>query len=142
MNTLNVENPSRRLRLILENIVHASTENAATSYVNENKLHKIIINEGGKSYHTTAVDAENKKGLFHSFKDLIETISDTILAVDSSFPYSHSLASNLFEMSNNQIFFSEHLPKLTDIKSCDSMDEDLIEMMEYFVSKLLSDYEK
>lgn len=141
MNTLNVDNPSRRIRLILENIVYASTENAATAYVNENKLHKIIINEGGKSYHTAAVDDENKIGLFSSFKTLVETISQTILAIDKDFPYPHSLASNIFEMSNNQSYFSEHLPRLTDLKSSKTQDADLVKMMEFFISRLLKGYE-
>ncbi len=141
MNTLNVESPSRRMRLIIENIVYAATENAATSYVNENKLHKIIINEGAKSYHTASVDDENKQGLFSSFKMLVESISQTIMAIDPKFPYPHSLASNLFEMANNQSYFSEHLPRLTDLKSLDSLDSDLVAMMEFFVSHLLKGYE-
>ncbi len=141
MNTLNVDNASKRMRLILENIVYASTENAATAYVNENKLHTIIINEGGKSYHTHEVDDENKIGLFSSFKSLVETISKTILDIEPHFPYPHSLASTFFEMANNQVYFSDHLPRLTDLKSCDTRDDDLVKMLEYFVSKLLPAYE-
>jgi AcrR family transcriptional regulator len=141
MNTLNIDNASKRMRLLLKSIVYASTENAATAYVNENKLHKIIINEGGKSYHTAAVDDENKQGLFSSFKVLVEVISDNILAVDPHFLYPHSLASNIFEMANNQSYFSEHLPRLTDIKSCETQNEDIVNMLEFFISRLLTGYE-
>jgi len=38
------------------------------------------------------------------------------------FPFAISLASNLFEMSKYQFYFSEHLSKLTDI--CDGADKE------------------
>lgn len=141
MNTKNVENPSLKLKLVIENIVYASTENAATAYVNENKLHQIIINEGAKSYHTSTVDDENKIGLFLSFKDLIDEIACIISQLDNTFKYPHSLASNIFEMVNDQSFFTMHLPRLTDLENTEKMNDDLIEMIEYFLAKLLIGYE-
>jgi len=115
-NTKNIEDPNRRLNIIIDNIVDASQENPSVEFVNENKLNKIIIAESSKAYHTKLVDTENKEGFYKSYKMLTQKIADVILEIDSSFPYPHSFASNLFEMANNQIYFAEHLPKLTDIK--------------------------
>jgi len=137
INIKNIQDPKRKLKLALMNIVQATEENTMTEYVNENLLHKIIVKEGSKSYHTASVDDENKNGLFASYKNLVSTIADIMFEINPEFPYNHSLASNLFEMSNNQIFFAEHLPKLTDLKANDQSNEELLKMLDYFVFKLL-----
>lgn len=138
VDTRNVIDPVRKLKIALKNIVFATEENSLTEYVNENVLHKIIVKEGSKAYHTTHVDAENKIGMFLSYKELVQSIVDAITDVCPSFPYKYSLASNIFEMSNSQIFFADHLPRLTDIH-CEeaSRQDEMLKMLEYFVFKLL-----
>lgn len=135
VNTKNIDDPKRKLKIAIQNIVQASEESSLTDYVNENLLHRIIVNEGSKAYHTHSVDAQNKNGLFLSYKELVEKVASIINEVNPDFKYKNSLASNLFEMSNNQRYFAEHLPRLTDIQSDNS--KELLEMMEYFVLKLL-----
>lgn len=137
INTLNVESSKRRLRLAIQCIVNATEENPMTTYINENLLHRIIIQEGSKAYHTQGVDDGYKDGLFHSYKDLVVTIANLIGCVNPSFPYKQSLASNLFEMANNQMYFAQHLPALTDLSHQKGTYQALQEMMEYFVFKLL-----
>lgn len=137
IHTLNIEDPERRLQIILRSIINATSENALTEYINENLLHNIIINEGSKAYHTNDVDEENKHGIFSSYKELAETIAQAILGINASFPYPHSLASNILEMSNNQVYFAQHLPKLTDIKVPKGDLSELETMMDYFVMKLV-----
>ena len=70
IHTLNVEDPKRRLQIIIKSIINATSENALTEYINENLLHNIIINEGSKAYHTHDVDEENKHVIFSSYKEL------------------------------------------------------------------------
>ena len=137
IHTLNIEDPERRLQIILRSIINATSENALTEYINENLLHNIIINEGSKAYHTNDVDEENKHGIFSSYKELAETIAQAILGINASFPYPHSLASNILEMSNNQVYFAQHLPKLTNIKVPKGDLSQLETMMKYFVMKLV-----
>ena len=105
--------------------------------INEAILHRLVINEGSKSYHIYAVDEENKNGLFLSYKELVKRVSIIISEVNSKFKYPVSLASNLLEMANNQIYFAEHLPSLTNIKNNKTKEEELIEMLVYFSRKLL-----
>lgn len=138
IHTMNIEDPVRKLKIIIKSIINATSENALTEYINENLLHNIIINEGSKAYHTHDVDEENKHGIFSSYKELAEVIAQAILAINSSFPYPHSLASNLLEMANNQIYFAQHLPRLTDIKVPKGDMSQLEEMMGYFVMKLIA----
>ena len=138
INLKNIEDPKRKLKIIIEQLVHASSENTITEYINENLLHRIIINEGSKAYHTHKVDQENDIGIFLGYKDVVKRIADIIAEINPQFPYKYSLASNLFEMTNNQIYFAEHLPRLTDIQDGEDIDAQLISMLNYFVDKLLS----
>ena len=138
IHTLNVEDPKRRLQIIIKSIINATSENALTEYINENLLHNIIINEGSKAYHTHDVDEENKHGIFSSYKELAEVIAQAILGINPKFPYPHSLASNMLEMANNQVYFAQHLPKLTDIKVPKGDLSQLETMMKYFVMKLVN----
>jgi len=138
INIKTINDPSMQLKIAIENIVYATSENPLTPYVNENLLHSIIINEGSKSYHTFSVDNENKAGLFLSYKLLVEMVASIIRAINPEFEYSTSLSSNLFEMANNQIYFARHLPRLTSIPNSTKCEKELIRMLVLFSNKLLA----
>lgn len=137
-NTKNIEDPNKSLEVAITNLVKASSNDVLISYLNQQILHRVIINEGSKSYHTYSVDEENRAGLFLSYKTLVKNLSKIIKKINPDFRYCDSLSSNLFEMANNQIFFSEHLPKLTDIKNNKNKEKELIEMLLYFSKKIVS----
>jgi len=137
INTLNIENPDRKLRIVISNLVHASRENPAIDYVNESILHRIVIAEGAKAYHTKGVDNENKEGLFLDYKKLVAKVAAILLEVNPKFKYPRTLASNLFEMANNQVYFAQHLPKLTDLKVKKNDFEEVEKMLIFFAFKLL-----
>ena len=138
INTINVDDPKKKLQIIIHCFVSASKENPGVIYVNESKLHSIVISEGMKVYHTKDVDEENSKGFFKSYKDLAELVSIVISDINSDFKYPFSLATNLFEMSNNHIYFAKHLPRLTDISIEKNEVDEVKSMLNYFVDRLLS----
>lgn len=137
LHTMNVVDPEKKLKIVIKTLVEASRENPSINYVNENVLHRIVIEEGVKAYHTKQVDEENREGFFLDYKKLAEKIADIVLEVNPKFPYPKALASNLFEMSNNQIYFAQHLPRLTDIKIQKNYHKDVAELLEYFLFKLV-----
>ncbi len=137
INTMNIDDPKKKLKIIIHSIVFASKENPGIAYVNESKLHNIVISEGMKTYHTKNVDEENSKGFFKGYKDLAKSVSTVINEINPNFEYPFALATNLFEMSNNHIYFSKHLPKLTDISIQKDTIEGVEDMLNYFVEKLL-----
>lgn len=138
INIKNIEDPQRKLEIAIDNLVRAISENPMNKYINENLLHKVVIKEGGKAYHINDIDEENKAGLFFSYKKLVKVVSSIISEVNPKFKYGASLASNLFEMANNQVYFAEHLPKLSSIKCGKKQEEDLIKMLALFATKILS----
>ncbi len=138
INSINIDDPKTKLQIIIHSFVSASRENPMVGYVNESKLQKIVISDGMKVYHTKEVDDENSKGFFTSYKNLALTVSQVIIEVNPEFKYPYALATNLFEMANNHIFFAQHLPKLTDISIEQDEYEEMEKMLRYFVDKLLS----
>lgn len=138
INIKNIDDPKKKLNIAIENLVNATSENPMNKYINENILHKVVIKEGGKAYHINQIDEENKAGMFYSYKALVKVLSNIISEIKPTFLYSISLASNLFEMSNNQIYFAEHLPKLTSLKCSKNQNKDLITMLNLFAEKILA----
>jgi len=137
-NTKNIEDPNRRLDVIIDNIVDATKENPSVDFVNEQILHRIIITESSKAYHTKNIDKENKDGFYLTYKTLIQKIADVILEIDKKFPYPHSFASNLFEMANTEIFFAEHLPRLTDVKVKNENYNEVAELLKFYKRRVIN----
>ena len=136
-NTKNITDSNKKLNIIIDNFVDATKENPSIDFVNEKLLHRIIIAESAKAYHTKNIDEENKQGFYKSYKSLIQKVADVILDINPEFPYPHSLANNLFEMANNEIFFAEHLPRLTDMKVSNENYEQVNKLLKYYKSKIL-----
>lgn len=132
-NTMNIEDVDKRLKIALSVLVESSRKNPAISYVDENLLHNIVVAESSKAYHTKLVDKENKEGYFSNYKVLCESISKIILEKSPSYPYSKALASTLIEMANNNIYFAQHLPDLTDIRlNKEGELEEVQDLLEHF----------
>ncbi len=138
INTMNVVDPNKKLKIIIHSFVSAPKDNPGISYVNESILHNIVISEGVKAYHTKQVDNENSKGLFGSYKSLANTVSKVISEVNPEFKYPFAFATNLFEMSNNHIYFAKHLPRLTDISIKNDDFVEVEDMLHYMTKKLLA----
>ena len=137
INTMNIDDPKKQLEIIIKTFVYASKDNPSIDYVNESTLHRLIIAEGTKAYHTKTVDEENKEGFFLNYKKLSEKVAAVISELNPDFPYPHALASNLFEMANNHIYFAQHLPRLTDVKVKGENFDEVEQMLEYFAFTLL-----
>ena len=137
-NTKNITDSNKKLNIIIDNFVDATKENPSIDFVNEKLLHRIIIAESAKTYHTKNIDEENKQGFYKSYKSLIQKVADVILDINPEFPYPHSLANNLFEMANNEIFFAEHLPRLTDMEVSNENYEQVNKLLKYYKSKMLN----
>jgi AcrR family transcriptional regulator len=136
-NTRNITDPNRKLDIIIDNFVDATKENPSVDFVNEKILHRLIIAESSKSYHTKNIDEEYKQGFYKSYRSLIQKVAEVILEIHPDFPYPHSFANNLFNMANNEIFLAEHLPRLSDIKVDNEEYHQVSELLKYYKAKML-----
>ncbi|MBT8221307.1 MAG: TetR/AcrR family transcriptional regulator [Bacteroidia bacterium] len=137
INTRNILDPVRKLEILIHNLIFASEESTLTNYINESLLHKIIVLEGTKSYHIHNVDQENEVGLFMSYKNLTKKMASIVEEAHPGYPYPRSLCSTLFEMVNSQIYYAEHLPRLTDIKDTSSKSAQIESMAIHMVKSML-----
>lgn len=113
--TTNVLDPNTRLRTSLKIITENVTEDTSISFVNEVILHRIIIAESSKAYHTKDIDTENEKGYYKTYKRVVQRISEIVLEICPSYEYPHMLISTVIEGSHHQRYFSKHLPSLTNV---------------------------
>lgn len=118
-NTNNIADPCERLKIAIATIVYASKRNATIDFVDEDILHRVVVAEGIKGYHTKEVDKENKDGFFGTYKSLAEKIADIVKEIEPDFKYPRALSSTLLEMAKDHLYFAQHLPRLTDIKVTD-----------------------
>ena len=89
-------------------------EDGSIEHVNEIKLDNIVVSEASKAYLTREVDKENKVGIFKTYKDIVQRVSEIIHEINPKYQYPHMLVSTVIESAHCQRFFADHLPKLTD----------------------------
>ncbi len=114
--TTNVDDPAVKLSKAIEVLTQRVTEDNAFSFINEVLLHRIIIAESSKAYHTKEVDTENEKGFYKSYKRVVQRVSDLVLEVNPTFEFPNMLVSTVIEGAHHQRYFSKHLPSLTDVE--------------------------
>lgn len=112
--TSNLTNPQDKLNKAVELLTETVTEDNSFSYVNEIKLHQIIIKESSKAYYTKDVDKEDAKGYYKTYKRVVAIVSGFVSAVNPDFEFPHMLVSTIIEGAQHQRYFSKHLPALTD----------------------------
>jgi len=128
---MNVKNSKEKLERAIHCMIHAATESELSDYINEGLLFQVIMKESTKTYHIAGVAEENKYGFFMPYKELVGRLSNIIEEINPKFKYAKSLGSTLFEMINNQLYFSEHLPRLTSLSRKNTV-QDLEAMVGHF----------
>jgi hypothetical protein len=112
----NIKDPKAKLKAIVELLTHELPESSGLLDYNKKYLNQIVISESSKTYLVKEVEEINKNAAFKPYKDLCTKIADVISAYNPKYKYPRSLSSTLIETSHYQQFFSEHLPKLTDVQ--------------------------
>ncbi|PCJ81898.1 MAG: TetR family transcriptional regulator [Bacteroidetes bacterium] len=112
--TVNTKDPQEKLKTAIELLTQTAKQDSNYSYINESVLHKVVIAESSKLYHTQEVDSDNKDGLFLVYKRLVHRVSVMVLELNPNYEYSHMLISTVIEGAHQQKHFALHLPKLTD----------------------------
>lgn len=115
--THNISDPRERLNKALELLTQAGQyDDTDTVYIDERILHRIVVAESAKVYHTKEVDTENKDGYFLEIKALCYYLAQMVLELNPAYPHPHALISTIMEAAHQQVYFAQHLPSLTDIK--------------------------
>lgn len=121
--TASLQSSEEKLRAAIRVITEEKKTDPSFQHVNEEALHRIVVNELEKTYLTKWVDDDNQAGLFGGFKMLTKKISGFIRDVAPDYPYPNSLVSTMLLAANEQLFFVQHLPTLSNLdKQLSSVD--------------------
>lgn len=132
--TNNVQSAEDRLSIALGLITERNGQDPSFPSVDEPALQRIVMCESNKAYLTKHVDDDNKEGLFGGIKSLCKRIASIIKEINPNYRYAHALASTSLEAAHQQVFFSEHLPALTE-HQFDS--EDIYQQNHEFLSEMI-----
>ena len=111
----NITSATERLTKAVFILTEPIVEDTNFLYIDEAKLHRIIVAESSKIYFNKNVDTENSFGFFKPYKDLVERVSKIILEINPKYKYPHMLVSTIIEGAHHQHYFAEHLPRLTNV---------------------------
>ena len=117
--THNLPNAEDKLLGALKVITEKKSYDENFPNVDEPALQRIVMAESDKTYLTKQVDENNKEGLFRGYKSLCKMISSFVSEVNPDFPYPNALISTCLEAAHHQIFFSQHLPSLSELRDSD-----------------------
>lgn len=121
--TSNIQDPFVRLQKAIHLLTALPNPKADQILANEIFLKEIVINEASKAFLTKEIDSENKDGVFSVYKSVVNDVVEMIQSINPKYPYPNMLVTTMIEGSNQQRFFSQHLPKLTNSSS----EEDFVE---------------
>ena len=110
----NVPSPEQRLYNAIKLLTEQVSEGNSFGYIDQVKLHSIIISESSKSYLIKKVDQINQEGAYLGYKQCVGIVSDIVLEINKDFQYPHMLISTVIEGAHLQRYFIEHLPRLSD----------------------------
>ena len=113
--THNIDDAHKKLDIALRIVAESKEQDPQFPDVDEAALYRIVIAESDKTYLTKQVDADNKEGLFRGFKSLCAKIADIVEEINPDFQFPHSLISTILQAAHQQIFYSQHLPSLTEL---------------------------
>jgi hypothetical protein len=128
--TNNISCPEERLKKAIHILTSLPDPNTELLLNNEQMLKRIVINEASKALITKEVDQENQDGFFSVYKDVVRKVVEIIKEINDDYPYPNMLVSSMIEGSNQQRFFAEHLPRLTNTnKSNDSIENFYLDLV-------------
>lgn len=113
--TTSLQDPTEKLRAALHIITEEKKFDPTFEFMDEQALHRIVINELDKTYLTKWVDDDNHDGLFGGFKTLTKKISSFIREIAPEYEFPNALGSTILLAANQQQFFIQHLPSLSNI---------------------------
>ncbi|WP_026899155.1 TetR/AcrR family transcriptional regulator [Daejeonella oryzae] len=118
----NVSDTKAKLKTIVHLLTHELPDSGGRLDYNKNYLNKIVIAESSKVYLVKEVREINKNEVFKPYKDLCANIADVITAYNPDYQYPKSLSSTLIETAHHQQFFSNFLPRLTDVGTVENKE--------------------
>lgn len=112
--TTNIPSAQVRLEKAIALIASSVEDHLVIENVDIKKLHQIIISESLKSYLTKDVDLANKEGSYLNYKQFVSRLAVIVKEINPDYKYPQMLITTIIEGAHLQVFFADHLPRLTN----------------------------
>ncbi|MCW5910321.1 MAG: TetR/AcrR family transcriptional regulator [Cyclobacteriaceae bacterium] len=136
--TSSLPTPVEKLRACIRVVATEKKFDDTVEFIDEVALHRIVVAELDKTYLTKQVDSDNREGLFGGFKLLCKKIGGWVSEVNPAYPYPQALVSTILLTAKHQVFFSEHLPSLTNLAKTSDRHGELERFLESLLFKSIS----
>jgi len=127
---INETSSSEKLKIAIEHIIFSTKNNLDIDFIDEDVLHRIMVSQAEKVLRIKEVTEENRNGFFLAYKKVVKSIADIILEIEPNFPYSRILSSTLMEIPNQQLYYAENLPSLTNLQNNEDNQYEIQKVME------------
>lgn len=121
---------SEKLKIAIDGILFSIKKNPEIDFIDEDILHRIMVSQADKVLRIKEVTEENRNGFFLAYKKVVKSIADIILEIEPNFPYARILASTLMEIPNQQLYYAENLPSLTNLQHNEDNQFEIQKVME------------
>jgi AcrR family transcriptional regulator len=112
--TVNITDPKVKLNKAIHLLTSIPNPKTEVVFEEEVKLKRVVINEASKVFFTKDVDRENSDGAYAVYKAIVAKVVAIIHEINPKYPFGAMLVTTIIESSNQQRFFGEHLPRLTN----------------------------
>lgn len=116
LRTTNIDVAEDRLKRLICLFCEPVQMDPNFAHIDESALQEIVLRESSKAYQHVSVDQENSKGMFESYKRITESVVAIINEINPDYRYPRALVSTIIESAHNQMYFAQHLPRLTEKK--------------------------
>lgn len=113
--TNNIACPRERFNIALRLLADPVVQDDTVAHINEESLHRIVVQESSKAYLRKEVDADNKEGYYAGYKRMVAAVASILKEINPDYEYAETLVSTVVEGAHHQQFFANHLPSLTNI---------------------------
>jgi AcrR family transcriptional regulator len=110
----NINSPQTKLEKSIALITSDFNDKLFVEGINIKKLHQIIISESIKSYLTRNVAKANEEGSYLNYKQFVTRLASIVNEISPDYKYPQMLVTTIIEGAHLQVFFAEHLPRLTN----------------------------
>jgi len=112
----NIKCPLDQISNFVKLVAHAEPDINFECDMNTDMDHlfKIIYTESNKTYLIKSVDHLNEMGFYYNYKQMILQVSELVSQMNNKFKSPQMLISTVIEGIHHQVFFSVHLPSLSD----------------------------
>jgi AcrR family transcriptional regulator len=115
--TKDLRSPLEKLKVSIQTLTDGFSDELTVPHMDGKKLHTIIIAESAKSYLTRNAREEALEGSFDRYRGVCKRIGNIMANLSPEYPFVLAFSSTLIETVHEQLFFSGHIPGITEIKS-------------------------